>query len=198
VWLPSLTGLAWREAGGWPVPGYVKDELHGFLTCGILCFGFARVKPDPQAPGRTTRTAADLTRSWPAHRLGRARASPLLTSAPFRRRQTSCRRSTSTASDRCRTLGIDEAARRPDSVRLRAHAGKTPLQGERHAVWERPKADGGREHAAHEPLISSLIVAEMPLAKPSLMIRHGRAGAGRSGRPSRAILRAGRPAPGRS
>ncbi len=51
VWLPSLTGLASREAGGWPVPGCVKDELHGFLTCGILCFGFARVKPNPQAPG---------------------------------------------------------------------------------------------------------------------------------------------------
>jgi hypothetical protein len=31
---------------------------------------------DPHAPGRTTRTAADLARSWPARRLGRARADP--------------------------------------------------------------------------------------------------------------------------
>jgi len=24
------------------VPGYVEDELRGYLECGILCFGFAR------------------------------------------------------------------------------------------------------------------------------------------------------------
>jgi hypothetical protein len=34
--------LAWREAGERPVPGYVEDELRGYLECGILCFGFAR------------------------------------------------------------------------------------------------------------------------------------------------------------
>jgi hypothetical protein len=83
----------------------------------------------------------------------------------------SCPQSTSTASELCRTLGIDEAARRPDSERLRAHAGKTPLQGGRQAGRERPAADRAkrteenrREHAAHEPLISSLIVAEVLLA----------------------------------
>ena len=34
--------LAWREAGERPVPGYVEDELRGYLECGLLCFGFAR------------------------------------------------------------------------------------------------------------------------------------------------------------
>jgi hypothetical protein len=27
-----------------PVPGYVEDELRGYLECGILCFGFARAR----------------------------------------------------------------------------------------------------------------------------------------------------------
>jgi hypothetical protein len=82
----------------------------------------------------------------------------------FRCRLTNCRQSTSTVSDRCRTIGIDEATRRPDSERLRAHAGKTPLQGEgrrnrKGLVWI-----GRREHATHEPLIRSVIVAEGTLA----------------------------------
>jgi len=34
--------LAWREAAERPVPGYVEDELRGYLQCGLLCFGFAR------------------------------------------------------------------------------------------------------------------------------------------------------------
>ena len=34
--------LAWRDAAERPVPGYVEDELRGYLACGILCFGFAR------------------------------------------------------------------------------------------------------------------------------------------------------------
>ena len=34
--------LAWREAAERPVPGYVEEELRGYLECGILCFGFAR------------------------------------------------------------------------------------------------------------------------------------------------------------
>ncbi len=45
------------------------------------------------------------------------------------RRLTSSPRSTSTASDRCRTPGHEKAARRPDSERLRADIRKTPLQG---------------------------------------------------------------------
>jgi hypothetical protein len=47
----------------------------------------------------------------------------------FRRHPSSCPRSTSTASDRCRTPGHDKAPRRPDSERLRAATRKTPLQG---------------------------------------------------------------------
>jgi hypothetical protein len=34
--------LVWREAAERPVPGYVQDELRGYLECGLLCFGFAR------------------------------------------------------------------------------------------------------------------------------------------------------------
>jgi hypothetical protein len=34
--------LEWREAAERPVPGYVDDELRGYLECGLLCFGFAR------------------------------------------------------------------------------------------------------------------------------------------------------------
>ena len=37
--------LAWREAAERPVPGYVEDELRGYLECGLLCFGFARAVP---------------------------------------------------------------------------------------------------------------------------------------------------------
>jgi len=36
--------LAWREAAERPVPGYVEEELRGYLECGILCFGFARAR----------------------------------------------------------------------------------------------------------------------------------------------------------
>ena len=31
-----------RGAAERPVPGYVEDELRGYLECGLLCFGFAR------------------------------------------------------------------------------------------------------------------------------------------------------------
>ncbi len=46
----------------------------------------------------------------------------------FRRRPTNCPRSTSTASDPSRARGINGAARRPDSERLRAQTGKPPLR----------------------------------------------------------------------
>jgi len=36
--------LAWREAAERPVTGYVEEELRGYLTCGLLCFGFARAR----------------------------------------------------------------------------------------------------------------------------------------------------------
>ena len=34
--------LGWRDEAERPVPGYVEEELRGYLECGILCFGFAR------------------------------------------------------------------------------------------------------------------------------------------------------------
>jgi len=34
--------LEWRDQAERPVPGYVEDELRGYLECGILCFGFGR------------------------------------------------------------------------------------------------------------------------------------------------------------
>jgi hypothetical protein len=33
---------AWREAAERHIPGYVEEELRGYLECGLLCFGFAR------------------------------------------------------------------------------------------------------------------------------------------------------------
>ena len=36
--------LEWREAAERSVRGYVKDELRGYLECGMLCFGFARAR----------------------------------------------------------------------------------------------------------------------------------------------------------
>jgi hypothetical protein len=43
--------LAWREAGERPVPGYVENELRGYLECGLLCFGFARAVCSAKAIG---------------------------------------------------------------------------------------------------------------------------------------------------
>ena len=34
--------LEWRDVVERPVPGYVEEELRGYLECGILCFGFGR------------------------------------------------------------------------------------------------------------------------------------------------------------
>jgi hypothetical protein len=34
--------LEWRDQAERPVPGYVEEELRGYLECGILCFGFGR------------------------------------------------------------------------------------------------------------------------------------------------------------
>jgi hypothetical protein len=58
------------------------------------------------------------------------------TATSFRSRHTTCPQSTSTASELCRTLGIDEAARRPDSERLRADTRKTSLQ---RGKWADPR-----------------------------------------------------------
>ena len=34
--------LEWRDQTKRPVPGYVEEELRGYLECGMLCFGFGR------------------------------------------------------------------------------------------------------------------------------------------------------------
>ena len=108
------------------------ETIPGLRTLGnlrLLRTSCPRTGADPKDPhpfGRTTRTAAGVARTRPAHRLTPSLCKSMMNATSFRRRQTSCPQSTSTASDRCRTLGIDEAARRPDSERLRAHAGKPP------------------------------------------------------------------------
>ncbi len=71
---------------------------------------------------------------------------PMLAGIVFRRRQPSCPRSTSAASDRCRQPGHNKAAGPPDSERLRAQARKTPLQRENQAFRE--LLFGGRETGA--------------------------------------------------
>jgi len=50
--------LQWREAAERPVPGYVEEELRGYLECGLLCFGFAR------AVCMTCRTGFVVGFSW--------------------------------------------------------------------------------------------------------------------------------------
>jgi hypothetical protein len=80
-----------------------------------------------------------------------------------RRHQTSCPRSTSTASDRRRTRGHDKAARPPDSERLHANTRKLRLQGARQptqgAAFRAETASGG----GSEPLIRRATLAEVPL-----------------------------------
>jgi hypothetical protein len=96
-------------------------------------------------------------------------------------------RSTSTASEPCWTRGGNEAARRPDSEKLCADAGETPLREGRQAFRKSLLGPGRRKHAAHGPLTSSGMVAEVPLAGLSL----DESGARRSRSPwmKRAVLR---------
>jgi hypothetical protein len=93
------------------------------------------------------------------------------------RHLTSCLRSTSTASDRCRTPGHDKAPRRPHSERLRADPRKSPLQGGRatDSASRLPGRDslGRRELSAHEPLIRRATIAEVPLTGLSLSLSFG-------------------------
>jgi hypothetical protein len=92
----------------------------------------------------------------------------MTTAKRFRCRPTSCPRSTSTASDRCRTRGHNTAARPPDSERLRTDTGKRQARGEGRREGNGLMGPGGRQHVAHEQLISSEMVAEVQLTGLSL------------------------------
>jgi hypothetical protein len=89
------------------------------------------------------------------------------TEQSFSHRPTSCPRSTSTASDRRRTRGHDNAARPPDSERLRADGRKTPLPegmaADPASRFPGRGSRGTRERAAHEPLFRRAMGAELPL-----------------------------------
>ena len=82
----------------------------------------------------------------------------------FNRRLTRCLRSTSAAFERCRPLGANEAAIRPDEERLCADARKSPLKGGTQVFREPFLGPARRQHVAHGPLISSVMLAEVPLA----------------------------------
>jgi len=76
---------------------------------------------------------------------GASSCRPMTTAMSFRCRQTRYPRSTSTASEPCRTRGGNGAVRRLDSEKLRAVAGETPLREGRQAfrdppvrAWEKP------------------------------------------------------------
>jgi hypothetical protein len=89
--------------------------------------------------GRSLRTRGNRSSRHPSHQLGArppngpSLSRPMTTATSIKRRPTSCQRPTLTASESCRTRGINEAARRPASERLRTDASKTPLQGGRQA-----------------------------------------------------------------
>jgi len=68
----------------------------------------------------------------------------------------------------CRTRGGNEAARRPDSEKLRADAGETSLREGRQSFQDALLGPGRRKHAAHRPLTSSGMLEEVPLAGLSL------------------------------
>jgi hypothetical protein len=108
---------------------------------------------DPHALGRTTRTASGVTCPRPAHRLGRARASPLSTGHPSKLHPTTCPRSTSTASERRRT--------RPAHVgklRTRTRSAQTPEKrhqsgcgASRETRSGRPGRSSRGSRVAHQP-----------------------------------------------
>jgi hypothetical protein len=83
--------------------------------------GSLRSLPSPDRSERSSPTWANRSSRRRSRRLGARRptgqssARPMTIAKRFRCRPTSCPRSTSTASDRCRTPGHDKAARPPDS-----------------------------------------------------------------------------------
>jgi len=93
---------------------------------------------------------------------------PLLLALPLPHLQQA---ETSTPSEPCRTRGINETARWPDSETLCADAKKNATPEGRQALRVPPVPDRETGHAApepvYEPLINSKMVAEVPLAGPS-------------------------------
>ena len=109
------------------------ETIPGLRTLGnlrLLRTSCPRTGADPEDPRgswRTARAAAGVARSWPAHRLGRARAGALSIARSSRPHPTSCPRSTSTASERRRTPGV-EAPATADWDPVCPEARKTPTK----------------------------------------------------------------------
>jgi hypothetical protein len=120
--MPPATAATHATNRDLTTPPDAKGETHGpggegvsagvplgaAATSGSSRYTQARADPEgPHASGRTARAAASLSRPWPAHRPGRARAGPLSTGRFFRRHPSSCPTSTSTASDGIPCHGAD-------------------------------------------------------------------------------------------
>ena len=101
-------------------------------------------------------------------RRGRDRWRPMTIATSFNRCLTRCLRSTSAAFERCRKRGANEAAIRPDEESLSADARKSPLKGGTQVFREPFLGPARRQHVAHRPLISSAMLAEVPLAGRSV------------------------------
>ncbi len=138
--------LVWRNAAERPVPGYVEEELRGYLECGILCFGCARAlctgcgrgfvvafscKGRGVCPSCNGRHMAQTAAHLADHVIPPVPVRQWVISVPKRLRGMLADRP---ASDRGRTRGHDKAPRPPDAERLRADTRKTRLQGGRSPI----------------------------------------------------------------
>jgi len=57
--------LEWREAAERPVPGYIEEELRGYLECGILCFSLRPCAVHGLRPGVCHRVLVQGKRCLP-------------------------------------------------------------------------------------------------------------------------------------
>jgi len=186
----SLEG--WRDRAERPVPGHVADELRGYLECRLLCFGFARADCMtrrtgfvvaisckgrgicPSCNGRhMAQTAAHLVdhviplvpvRQWvisvPKRLHGlladQTRAGAMLT------------RIFLAEIGRILTAAGRQVTTKPPGRRTWRDSAPTPethdLSGEGTRSANRHLELGRREHAAHEPVNTPVMVAEVPLA----------------------------------
>jgi hypothetical protein len=187
-----------HKAANWVGPGrgrkYTRPGAGGVVELSPFEFldQLADLVPPPRkhrhryhgafAPILANRSSRHRSQPPGAHRpTGASSCRPMTIATSFNPRPTSCQRSTSTASDRCRTRGINEAVRWPASERLRVDAGKTPVQGVKQPFRERLFGAGKTGPSAHEPLISPETVAEVPLTglwfcpRPAGVLRRHRA-----------------------